>query len=260
MSSVTPDPRSITCFLRPIVLVAVAVIALTYGTATPASIALSSTRLIIPEQETEATVIVRSSDKPVLVQSWLEGNTPQADEDPPFAVTPPLGRLVVNGRQLLRVIYLGDDPSLPTDRESVYWLNVQEIPQAPKGNNQLQIAIRQRIKVFYRPSGLHGAAKDAPARLEWSAKTAHGNTVLTVRNPSAYHVSLGELLDGSDQELLQHPPMIAPFSSQDITVRHLGTQAKLTFVIVDDYGANRRYELQLAGAAKSQGKAIQPGD
>lgn len=37
---------------------------------------------------------------------------------------------------------------LPVDRESVFWLNVKEIPKKSAEENVLQIAVRSRIKLF----------------------------------------------------------------------------------------------------------------
>ncbi|PJI52023.1 molecular chaperone EcpD, partial [Methylobacterium radiotolerans] len=54
---------------------------------------------------------------------------------------------------------------MPQDKESVFWLNVLEIPPKDKANqNLLQMAFRSRIKLFYRPAGLKGKAEDAPSQ------------------------------------------------------------------------------------------------
>ncbi|ECD2798445.1 hypothetical protein EXB32_13050 [Salmonella enterica subsp. enterica serovar Stanley] len=51
----------------------------------------------------------------------------KGNEEPPFMITPPLAKISAKGEQLLRVILM-DAKHLPLDRESVFWLNVQEIP------------------------------------------------------------------------------------------------------------------------------------
>ncbi|WP_162873694.1 fimbrial biogenesis chaperone, partial [Klebsiella pneumoniae] len=53
---------------------------------------------------------------------------------------------------VLRFIYSGN--GLPQDKETLLWINVQEIPPAPKQENVLQVAVRTRIKLFYRPVAL----------------------------------------------------------------------------------------------------------
>lgn len=57
-------------------------------------------------------------------------------------------KLAGNKDRYLRFVYSGS--GLPTNRETVYWINVQEIPPSAKQENVLQIAIRTRVKLFYR--------------------------------------------------------------------------------------------------------------
>ncbi|WP_251677901.1 fimbria/pilus periplasmic chaperone [Escherichia coli] len=68
---------------------------------------------------------------------------------PHLLLPPPINRVDPGKGQTLRVTFT--DLPLPTDRESVFWLNVLEIPTRyePKSNdNYLQVAFRTRIKLF----------------------------------------------------------------------------------------------------------------
>ena len=130
-----------------------------------ASISLNATRIVFDGDHKEANITVRNGNQDVLIQSWVDMNDASASRAP-FAVTPPLARVFAKEQQLLRILYEGK--GMPTDRESVVWLNVQEIPKASAAENTLQLAIRQRIKIFYRPAGLTGSALQAPAQLEWT--------------------------------------------------------------------------------------------
>jgi P pilus assembly chaperone PapD len=52
--------------------------------------------------------------------------------------------------------------SLPEDRESVFWLNVKSIPATDDSvphNNVLQVVVKSRLKLFYRPAGLEGSRR-----------------------------------------------------------------------------------------------------
>ncbi|MFP3758160.1 fimbria/pilus periplasmic chaperone, partial [Cupriavidus sp. SIMBA_020] len=69
----------------------------------------------------------------------------------------------------------------------------QEIPQKAKGDNSLQIAVRQRIKLFYRPADLSGEPSDAPGQLKWRWSEGSGKPALEVVNDSPYFVSLGHV-------------------------------------------------------------------
>lgn len=112
-----------------------------------ASISLSATRVIFDGSRKEANITVRNGGQNVLVQSWIDSDLAE-NTSLPFAITPPLARVAANQQQLLRILYEGG--GMPIDKESVVWLNVQEIPQASASDaNILQLAVRQRVKVFF---------------------------------------------------------------------------------------------------------------
>ena len=218
-----------------------------------AGISLSSTRLIFDGKHKEASITVSNSGADVLVQSWIDtdSNGPAAT---PFAVTPPLARVSGKEQQLLRVIYEGT--GMPTDRESVVWLNVQEIPQASKTQNTLQLAVRQRIKVFFRPAGLQNTAFQAPTELTWRLVEHAGKSALVVNNPSLYHVSIAEISLQAGK-VIEHPfdsMMIAPGGRKEFALKHLNaaTPLRLLFNSINDYGAQDPYVAQLSNSADTR--------
>lgn len=222
-----------------------------------ASISLSGTRLILPEKQQEASLIVRNDASPILIQSWLETHSENDRAELPFAITPPLAKIAPNGQQVMRVLYAGGDSQLPADRETVVWLNVQEIPQEAPGDNQLQIAIRQRIKLFFRPAGLSGSPAQAPAALQWSVARDEGAPMIKIHNPSAYHVSMSALGTASGEEL-NNPGMIAPGETRLVPMGRSGAQATLRFRAISDYGSADPYEVRLNGQAETQARALPP--
>ncbi|RON01543.1 pilus assembly protein [Pseudomonas brassicacearum] len=217
------------------------------ATQADAGISLSATRLVFDGKHKEAGITVRNSGEDVLIQSWVDSDTPDATSVP-FAVTPPLARVAGKQQQLLRVIYEGT--GMPGDRESVVWLNVQEIPQASKTQNTLQLAVRQRIKVFFRPSGLKTNAYLAPTELLWRLEDRAGKTVLTINNPGLYHVSMAEikLQSGQSMEQAIDSMMIAPGEQKEFAIKQFSSSSTPTvsFMNINDYGAQDRYTLQLS--------------
>ncbi|HFV9915886.1 TPA: molecular chaperone [Salmonella enterica subsp. diarizonae serovar 61:l,v:z35] len=154
-----------------------------------ASIQISATRVIYHASEKDVSVQINNPGKyPVLLQSWTDDGHPDIRPDAmrtPFILTPPLTRVNAGAGQTLRLSWNG--ASLPADRESVYWLNVMEIPPVgEKGSNQIQVAFRSRIKLFYRPTGLDDkGTQTAISQLRWRAQ---GNNI-TLNNPTPYYVS-----------------------------------------------------------------------
>lgn len=213
-----------------------------------AAISLSGTRLVFDAKNKEASIIVRNAASKVLVQSWIESDTPGDSGELPFAVTPPLAKMQPHAQQLLRVLYAGNS-TLPANKESVFWLNVQEVPEQVAGDNTLQLAIRQRIKLFYRPAGISGTAADAVTGLTWQRVREAGKPALKVVNASAYHVPINTvgLNAGAQQEKLTTPFMIAPGETRYLPLKNseIPAQARLNFQAVNDYGGVETLNAQL---------------
>lgn len=164
-----------------------------------ASVVIAGTRVIYNAAEPEVTLSLSNNGKsPALVQTWVDAgdmNGVPSNLDVPFTVLPPIARIDATRAQTMRIVYTGEP--LPEHRESVFWLNVLEVP--PKSSavtvdaNRLQLAFRSRIKLFFRPKHLKGSADAAPAALIWRLTQKNGQPAIEVRNPSAFHVSLIEI-------------------------------------------------------------------
>ena len=53
--------------------------------------------------------------------------------------------------------------ALPQQQESLFWLNIKAIPSASKQTNALQIAVKTRIKLIYRPESLRASTPEEQA-------------------------------------------------------------------------------------------------
>lgn len=154
-------------------------------------VALSSTRVIYNGDKKEASLTVnnKSSNEEFLIQSWIDDIN--GSKKTPFIITPPLFKLNPTKNNVLRIVKTTD--SLPQDRESVYWINVKSIPAKSDDaseRNVLQIAVRTRLKLFYRPAGLKGNSMDAWSQLRFS-KAENGQ--LKVENPSVFNLTFNDL-------------------------------------------------------------------
>jgi len=215
-----------------------------------AGIVVDGTRVVYPATKREVTINIRNpSTTPSLVQAWLDAGDPHAkpgESKVPFVLTPPLFRIDPTKVQSLRVVYTHDP--LPKDRESLFWLNVLDIPPRAALNsdlpNQLELAFKHRMKVFFRPRGLAGSAADAPARLTWKLLSRDGKLVgIEASNPTAYHVSLIAVtaMAGS-QPVHVKADMVDPFATRSFDLRDpvaapKGTVA-LEYWFVNDYGGD----------------------
>ncbi|MEK1910933.1 MAG: fimbria/pilus periplasmic chaperone, partial [Pseudomonas chlororaphis] len=165
--------------------------------------------------------------------------------------TPVLKRLAGEQQQVLRILYSGK--GLPTDKESVYWLNVREVPQKPRKENTLQIAVQQRLKLFYRPAGLPGKVTEAPQQLKWRLLAKDGKPYLEVTNPSAFHLSFAAITLRMGNKSFTAPiDMIAPATTSRVEIAELpnGVQAenlKVEFEVIGDFGGILKYDGAISG-------------
>lgn len=197
-------------------------------------IAMSATRVIYQADKKEASLTVsnRNDKEAFLIQAWAEDVS--GNKKTPFVITPPLFRLDPAKDNVLRIVHLG--APLPQDRESVYWINVKAIPstsEASQSKNVLQIAVRTRLKLFYRPVGLPGNANDAYRQLTF---TRQGNQVV-IHNPTPYTLSFDHLaFDGRDAGRV---PMV-PAKGQVSQPLPAGMQsaATVTYSVINDFGAS----------------------
>ncbi|MDF3982975.1 fimbria/pilus periplasmic chaperone [Luteibacter sp. PPL201] len=228
--------------LRPLVAWTVVALSL-FATSASASVVMNATRYIFRAGEREIAVKVSNVGKaPVLSQAWIDDGDANATPENvhvPFNLTPPIARIEAGKAQTLRIAFTQGD--LPTDRESLFWLNVLEVPPKPADgeddSSHIQLALRYRLKLFYRPARLKGSPDDAAKTLVWAT---HDDHRLTVRNDSAFHVTVNDaaLRVGEHTHAIE-PFAVAPGATKQITVDEFalsGETINVTYQTINDYG------------------------
>lgn len=207
--------------------------------AAPANVIINGTRFIYPEKNKEIVMqLVNKGEQPALVQSWIDdgdiNSTPETAKVP-FLLTPPVVKVSGRNGQQLRIKKL--PAGLPGDRESVFYINVLDIPPVPEhlsGKNTVQLAVKSRIKLFYRPAALAGKPDDAVNGLRLQAND-HGFLLI---NSSPFHISVANIESPAKTKLLSDSVMVPPFGQ----VRAGSTAAiakgqPYRLIYVDDMGA-----------------------
>lgn len=195
-----------------------------------AGVVVGGTRVVYDGSKKEASISVSNPEKqtPYLIQSWVESASDAATAKAPFIVTPPLFRLDAEQENVLRVVRTGG--RLPEDKESVFWMNIKSIPASDKPeSNALQISVKTRIKLFYRPAGLTGNAAEAYKSLTFARQ---GNE-LHINNPTPYHVSFFQVTVGASE--LKNAGMVAPHGSLNLPIP-AGAQGVVRWKAINDYG------------------------
>jgi len=210
-----------------------------WGNSSYAGVIVGGTRVVYNGDKREASLSVKNPDKnPYLIQAWTDSEGPTGENKgtlkPPFVVTPPLFRLDSGNENMVRVFRT--EGILPEDRESVYWMNIKSIPASDKGDrNVLQIAIKTRIKLFYRPKGLNGMTTEDYNKISFKRM----GEFIQVENPTPYYISFFSLKLGGaivDTTNLMTPPkgiMNYPIPS--------GTSGgEISWQAINDYGGNSK--------------------
>ncbi|TFY94217.1 phytochrome sensor protein [Pseudomonas nabeulensis] len=232
------------------------VISLLLGDQASAGIIITGTRHIYPERQREITIQLTNDDRraPRLVKAWLERGDSQArpeSSDVPFSLSPPVFRIDAGKGQAMRLVYTREP--LPADRESLFWLNVLEVPPRAleladenQQKNLLRFAFRIRTKVFFRPAQLPGTPEDAVGQLSWTLLQGLEGTTLQVSNASAYHITFNEIAlamgPQPDASLVSaESGMVPPGATVRLAIQRrvsdVPANAQVHFKYINDFGA-----------------------
>lgn len=194
-----------------------------------AGVIIGGTRVIYDGDKKEASISVKNPDStPYLIQSWVETQS-GGTEKVPFIVTPPLYRLDKGQQNIERVLLTG---ALPQDKESLYWLNIKSIPSAKQIANSLQVAVKTRIKLIYRPKPLKGIVPEQLAnKLTWQRA---GNQI-QVTNPTNYIMNFNEISVAGKK--LEDVSYVLPGSTARFDLPKGVSSGSVTYKLINDYGS-----------------------
>lgn len=191
------------------------------------------TRVIYPAAKREVTVqLMNQGDRSALVQAWIDDGdmqTPPEKLQVPFLLSPPVIKVNGNTGQQLKIKFL--KANLPQDRESLYYLNVLDIPpnaDNEAGTNTLKFALQNRVKLIYRPTNVAGVNKETFSKIH----IKHNNNGLTVENSSANWLTITEIK--STVKANKETLMVAPHANMNLPGAPAANHYAVT--LIDDYG------------------------
>jgi len=221
------------------------------GMTAHAGVLVEGTRVIYPADSNGRTVLIANTNPwPVLVQTWAD----QGEGDPeagnaPFVVLPAIFRLEPKASERLRIMHTG--APLPEDRESLFWLNLYEVPptvaedEPDDGEARLTLTFNTQFKILYRPDGL-GAPDDLPERLQFRLEHEAGHWCVFAWNPTPWHASISALsVDGGDGPLAvdEADLLLPPFTSRCYRLGEGTPDAEggVDFSLIGDSGFSEAY-------------------
>ncbi|MBA1205198.1 molecular chaperone [Pseudomonas capeferrum] len=209
-----------------------------------AALTISTTRIVYDSAQRSASVVIANpSQRPFAAQTWINTQADDTTTAVPFITAPALFRLSAGKDQTVQISGLPND--LPQDRESLFFFNLQEVPQASNGpSNVLNIALRTRIKLFYRPTQIQGDPVRSLKELYLAITRQEGRPHLSIRNPTPYHYTFSRLdiVNGSQQKAIPATDMLAPLSERSYALPAGidGSNLQAIVTVINDYGGTSK--------------------
>lgn len=211
-----------------------------------AAINIDRTRVIFLGKDKSISLVINNQSKtmPYLAQSWMEDEKGNKISEP-FTVLPPMQRVEPGTKNQIKIIKTEGVDSLPQDRESLFYLNVREIPPVAEKENVVQIAIQSRLKMFYRPAQIENNSDKVWAK---ELKYTHTGNQLVIDNPTRYFVTLGYLSNNNKGNFPGFESvMISPLSKASVNVPSEAFNQLYTGYM-DDFGGMKMLSYQCAGS------------
>ena len=207
-----------------------------------AAFTLNGTRFIYNEGEKNISFdVTNNADKTYGGQVWIN-NTTQGD-GVYMIPQPPFFKIGAKQKQIIRVINT-DSSSLPKNQESLFWLNVQEVPPKPENTSGgvLALAMNTQVKLIYRPASIKKDRKNAEKKILVENKL----NSTWIKNPTPYYMAITQIKsDGKDVNLSDKVSyeisQLKPFSEVDLGKKISG---KISIDAINDWGGVQTYAIK----------------
>ena len=188
----------------------------------------------------ESLSLVNSEKEPVVVQVWTDNGDPTVNPDKvhtPIVINPPVFKMKPAEIRNIRLLLVSAG-SLPQDRESVFWLNIYQIPPSTeaqhKGDKRVVLPLKIRMKVFVRPEKI-GELKESDAqKLQFSIREGANGKKLMIQNPTPWHLTISTLKYGNTE---LSGVMVEPFSKQFMEIpKDQSIKNEIMYEVINDDG------------------------
>lgn len=207
-----------------------------------AAVNVDRTRLVFASNDiAQSLTLANDSVTPMLLQIWTDAGEIASSPDStrtPLVVLPPVFKMQPDELRTLRVM-LSSRRSLPEDRESLFWLNIYQIPSelsaTKSASRKLVLPLRLRLKVVIRPTGLKAPTANDEQKLRFSI-TSQG---ITITNPTPWYMSLTVT---TTKGIRIDNIMLAPYERRDVVLSQApGVGTTLNYAVMNDSGNWRTY-------------------
>ncbi|EPS0558336.1 fimbrial chaperone [Enterobacter roggenkampii] len=210
-------------------------------TSAKAAFILSGTRYIYEEGKKNISMEITNTSKDTYGgQVWIDNS--ETENTGVFMVpSPPFFKLDAKQKQVLRLMNV--NTSLPKDRESLFYVNVQEIPPKPKQveGSIIAIAMNTRVKLLYRPKSLIKERNNAESQLLSEYKNGH----LWLKNPTPYYFAITSVKVNGKAVVIpkENRSFLATLKPNDEVNTGITQVGSIAIGAINDWGGEQFYEI-----------------
>lgn len=189
--------------------------------------------------------LINDGTTPTFVQIWTDNGdismSPDQSKTPVISL-PPVMKLSPGEMRSVKLI-LTSRQKLPPNKESLFWLNVYQVPamsnESLGSQQKVILPLRLRLKVFVRPPSLQKPLDSSFKSLRF---TSVGNE-LSVYNPTPWYINLNDInINGEDVK----NKIIGPESKIRLTLSNVfKVNKKVTYDVINDNGNVTQYSGEL---------------
>lgn len=209
-----------------------------------AGIVVERSRVIIPTSSfSNSLKIMNSNSYPVICKVWVEKGHSAENEDSLIVVKKPFFKMDANEKTTVTLMNLDMDKELALDRESLYWLNIEEIPPKDKDylHNDILVSLvmHTQLKVFVRPDKLSITPSSAYRTQSFELLENNGKSSLKINNDSPYYITYSNITikEKSGKSSVVYSGMVSPYSDKEILINNNFIKgAEITYSVISDYG------------------------
>lgn len=206
-----------------------------------AVIVLHQSRVIFNADIPSTSIVIRNLNKrdPYLAQGWIEDSRGNKVTGP-LLMLPPIQRIEPGALAQIKIQSLPSARLLRQDRETLFYLNLREIPPRNNTPNSLNIALQNRIKIFYRPIALKSETNSNSMIAPWLSQLSmvRQENGWRIINPSAYYITLVAARRADEHTGISQftPLMLGPKESKILpgSTADYGPAPVVTYI--NDYG------------------------
>lgn len=190
-----------------------------------AAVVMNASRIIMEGVSEKTVTFNNTSENPYIVQIESDNN-----QRPDFIAMPPLFKIKEKGGQTVKIKL--SSSTLPQDKESLFYMTFTQIPGVKKnedGSNRLNIVIRSRLKVIYRPKSVNAFTANGENKISYRVQS--GKLVISNNSPNV--LSIRDISNG--KHVLAKKITLLPGDNYS-TPADFRISGPLRAVIINDYG------------------------